>query len=457
MPRPTLKLPGKPAASDAADGPRARPRKPLRGNSALAKHAASWRSEQPPAAAATPRASAGKANREAGKVPPVKGGPAAASAPARNKTGKELPATSTQPVKGVATAAPANSAPSDRQSERRIVEHPREDAREPAADGRVAAGRPVRSSTRSYPPRGIARSTGARAAPPAPQRPAAAGVVRTATQDGPPAARPAEPLPTRRQPEVANVSNGMPRGLAKESPRLSKLVSQLAQCSRREADEWIENGWVSVDGVAVNRLGARVSPKARIMIKEVARKQAAESVTIVFHQPREEANAAIEKGRPAVAASIRADNRWCEDNTAYSFQASHLRGLALAGKLDGDEGGMLAFTQEGSVARRLTGRDSRLEKEYHVRVEGELAADGLELLRHGLSLDNVKLPKIQVSWLSEQQMRFVMHDARPGQIRRMCELVGLQVTDIKRVRIGSVSLGKLPPGQWRYLRDDERF
>ena len=154
---------------------------------------------------------------------------------------------------------------------------------------------------------------------------------------------------------------------------------------------------------------------------------------------------------------IRADNRWSDDPTPLTFQASHLRGLAQAGKLEADEGGMLAFTQEGSVARRLSGGDSRLEKEYHVRVEGELAADGLDLLRHGLSLDNVKLPRAQVSWLSDQQMRFVLLAGKKGQIQRMCELVGLQVTDIKRVRIGSVSLGKLPPGQWRYLREDERF
>ncbi|MCB1943714.1 MAG: pseudouridine synthase, partial [Candidatus Accumulibacter sp.] len=90
-------------------------------------------------------------------------------------------------------------------------------------------------------------------------------------------------------------------------------------------------------------------------------------------------------------------------------------------------------------------------------VEGELAPGGLDLLRHGLSLDNVKLQRAQVSWLSDQQLRFVMIDVKKGLIRRMCALVGLQATDLKRVRIGSVSLGRLPPGQWRYLREDERF
>ena len=118
---------------------------------------------------------------------------------------------------------------------------------------------------------------------------------------------------------------------------------------------------------------------------------------------------------------------------------------------------MLVFTQEGSVARRITGDDTRLEKEYMVRVEGELSPEGMKLLNHGLELDAVKLKRTQVSWQNEQQLRFVVHESRKQQIQRMCELVGLRVTGIKRIRIGSVSLGKLPAGQWRYLRENERF
>jgi 23S rRNA pseudouridine2604 synthase len=182
-------------------------------------------------------------------------------------------------------------------------------------------------------------------------------------------------------------------------------------------------------------------------------KHPSESVTILFNKPCHPVAAEDDHA----VALIRPDKHWAEDSSTFRFQATHLRGLALAGKLDADEGGMLVFTQEGSVARRLTGGDARLEKEYHVRVEGELSADGLERLRHGLSLDKVKLLRAQVSWLSEQQLRFVLHENRKRQIQGMCEQVGLRVTEIKRVRIGSVSLGKLAAGQWRYLRADERF
>ena len=146
-----------------------------------------------------------------------------------------------------------------------------------------------------------------------------------------------------------------------------------------------------------------------------------------------------------------------EDDTSFTFKATHLRGLALAGKLDSESTGMLVFTQEGSVARRIIGDDTRLEKEYMVRVEGELSPDDLKRLNIGLVLDDIKLKRAQVSWQNEQQLRFVLHESKKRQIQRMCELVGLRVTSIKRIRIGSVSLGKLPPGQWRYLRENERF
>ena len=115
------------------------------------------------------------------------------------------------------------------------------------------------------------------------------------------------------------------------------------------------------------------------------------------------------------------------------------------------------FTQDGRIARALIGDDSTIEKEYHVRVEGTLDAAGLKLLNHGLSLDGVALRPAKVSWLNEDQLRFVLREGKKRQIRRMCELVGLKVVGLKRVRIGRVMLGHLPPGQWRYLGPNEAF
>ena len=140
-----------------------------------------------------------------------------------------------------------------------------------------------------------------------------------------------------------------------------------------------------------------------------------------------------------------------------AFDPAHLRGLAPAGRLDIDSQGLLVLTQDGRIARQLIGDDSSLEKEYLVRVEGRLSAGGLALLNHGLALDGQALRPAQVQWQNEDQLHFILREGRKRQIRRMCEQVGLKVVGLKRVRMGRVVLGDLPVGQWRYLRDGERF
>src|SRR5436190_8470042 len=242
-----------------------------------------------------------------------------------------------------------------------------------------------------------------------------------------------------------------------DDPRLSKRMSELGLCSRREADEWIENGWVTVDGKVVDTLGVRVSPFARIEISKAAAKHQTEQVTILHHKPIGYVSGQAEDGHTPASALITPQNRWADDPSQTTFKPSHLRGLAPAGRLDIDSTGLLVFTQDGRVAKRLIGNHSDVEKEYLVRVEGKLDDAGMKLLQHGLELDGVKLKPAKVSWQNEDQLRFVLREVRKRQIRRMCELVGLIVTGLKRVRTGSVSLGPLPVGQWRYLRRDEKF
>jgi 23S rRNA pseudouridine2604 synthase len=115
------------------------------------------------------------------------------------------------------------------------------------------------------------------------------------------------------------------------------------------------------------------------------------------------------------------------------------------------------LTQDGRIAKQLIGQDSSVEKEYLVRVEGSLSDEGMLRLQHGLSLDGVTLKPARVSWQNEDQLRFGLREGRKRQIRRMCEIVGLTVTGLKRIRTGRVMLGSLPVGQWRYLRPDEGF
>jgi 23S rRNA pseudouridine2604 synthase len=234
-------------------------------------------------------------------------------------------------------------------------------------------------------------------------------------------------------------------------------MSELGLCSRREADEWIENGWVTVDGGVVSTLGTRVAAEARIEIDPAARRHQGEQVTILVNKPVGYVSGQAEDGYQPASVLIRPENRWAEDRAPITFKPSHLRGLAPAGRLDIDSTGLIVFTQDGRVARRLIGRESEVEKEYLVRVEGSLSPEGMQRLQHGLELDGVKLKPARVSWQNEHQLRFVLREGRKRQIRRMCELVGLVVTGLKRVRTGSVVLGKLPAGKWRYLRADEKF
>jgi 23S rRNA pseudouridine2604 synthase len=234
-------------------------------------------------------------------------------------------------------------------------------------------------------------------------------------------------------------------------------MSELGLCSRREADEWIENGWVRVEGKVVTQLGVRVPPGAHIEIDPAAAKHQSEQVTIVLNKPVGYVSGQPEDGHQSAVVLIKPENRWAEDPSRTKFRPGHLRGLAPAGRLDIDSTGLLVFTQDGRVARRLIGADSEVEKEYLVRVEGKLSDEGLAKLRHGLELDGVKLKPAKVSWSNEDQLRFVLREGRKRQIRRMCEMVGLVVTGLKRVRSGGVPLGALPVGQWRYLRRDEKF
>jgi 23S rRNA pseudouridine2604 synthase len=243
-----------------------------------------------------------------------------------------------------------------------------------------------------------------------------------------------------------------------EAVRLSKRMAELGIASRREADEWIARGWVRVDGEVVDQLGSRVLPSQRITVDERARGQQADRVTVLIHKPMGFVSGQAEDGYQPASVLFAPQNQWREDRSGRRFHPSQHKGLAPAGRLDIDSTGLLVLTQDGRIARQLIGDDSPIEKEYLVRVAGgPLAERDLARLNHGLSLDGVPLRPAQVGWLNRDQLRFVLREGRKRQIRRMCDAVGLKVLGLKRVRIGGVSLGHLPAGQWRFLRADEGF
>ena len=242
-----------------------------------------------------------------------------------------------------------------------------------------------------------------------------------------------------------------------EKVRVSKLMSEQGLCSRREADSYIERGWVFVDGKRVTELGTRIDPACKITLDKAAQTSQRARVTVLLHKPIGYVSGQAEDGyRPAVTL-IGAQSRYRGDRSPQRFTPLHLKGLAPAGRLDIDSQGLLVLTQDGRIAKQLIGEHSAIDKEYLVRVRGALSKAGLALLNHGLSLDGEALRPAEVRWLNQDQLRFILRQGKKRQIRRMCELVGLSVVGLKRIRIGKVTLGDLPLGQWRYLREDEVF
>lgn len=244
--------------------------------------------------------------------------------------------------------------------------------------------------------------------------------------------------------------------MSQEPVRLSKLMAERGFCSRREADELIAKGWVKVDGKIVSQLGTKVLPDVKIELIEQARVKLDRLVTILVNKPIGYVSGQPENNyEPAVRLITPENQEW--EPGAPKLDRQHFEGLAPAGRLDIDSQGLLVFTQNGQVAKHLIGAESEIDKEYLVRVEGRLPAEGLKLLNHGLELDGVKLRPAKVSWQNQDQLKFILREGRKRQIRRMCELVGLRVVGLKRVRIGKVMLGHLPEGKWRFLKPGEMF
>ena len=231
--------------------------------------------------------------------------------------------------------------------------------------------------------------------------------------------------------------------------RLAKRLAESVPCSRREAELYIAGGWVTVDGQVVEE-PQFMGSQQRVELDPEASLTPVEPATILFHlMPGMDANAAQQL--------ICADTRAVDDPSGIHLLKQHFVRLTEGIPLENNASGLLVFTQDWRVARKLKDDAATLEQEYVVEVAGELPADGLKLLNHGLSFNGRALPPVKVSWQNETRLRFALKGVQPGQIAHMCKSVGLQVLAMKRLRIGRVSMAKLPPGQWRYLMPHERF
>ena len=229
--------------------------------------------------------------------------------------------------------------------------------------------------------------------------------------------------------------------------RLAKRVAELIPCSRSEAEQYIAGGWVSVDGVVVEEPQFRVAHQ-RVAISPDASLLGLGEVTLLLHKPA---------GHEALLLPTHHVNN---DRSGIRALKKHLTSSELLTPLALPASGLVVFTQDWRVARKLREDSATLEHEVLVDVSGEIKPGGLDRLNrvdHGFTFNGALLSAAKVSFQSEARLRFALKGERPGQVAFMCESVGLQVTAMKRLRIGRVPLSDLPVGQWRYLTAHERF
>lgn len=234
-----------------------------------------------------------------------------------------------------------------------------------------------------------------------------------------------------------------------EAQRVNKWLASEGVCSRREAEDLIAKGLVRIDGERVDGPGHKIAPGQTI---EVGEARARPQISVVINKPVGIVSAQPEGDQiPAARLLTRANLIGKPTN----MPTKRTR-LAPLGRLDQDSHGLLLLSEDGVLAKAVIGPESKLDKEYLVRVDGRINDKKLALLRHGLRLDGHQLKAANVSEVEPQRLHFVLLEGRNRQIRRMCELVELEVTDLLRVRIGPLSLGDLPEGNWRPLTSEER-
>lgn len=238
-----------------------------------------------------------------------------------------------------------------------------------------------------------------------------------------------------------------------ESIRLAKRIAEMESCSRSEAEQYIQGGWVTVDGQIVEEPGFRVQNQ-KIELMPQASLAPIDPITILLHKP-----AGIDTFADPSAAMplITADTLATDDRSGNRFLKRHLTGLTQTDHLEINSSGLQVLTQDWRVARKLIDDAAKIEQEYIVDVSGELSPEALALLNHGLTFSGKALPPCKVSWQNEKRLRFALKGAQRGQIETMCEKVGLKVSAIKRIRIGRIPMASLAVGQWRYLLGYERF
>ncbi|MBW8733887.1 MAG: rRNA pseudouridine synthase [Asticcacaulis sp.] len=237
-----------------------------------------------------------------------------------------------------------------------------------------------------------------------------------------------------------------------EPVRVNKWLAQTGVCSRREADALIEQGLVRIDGERFTDAGRKIEPGQVLTLDQDGAEQLDARLTVIYHKPIGIVSGQPEPGETPAVRMIRRANVY----GPADVYPDHESKLAPIGRLDKDSRGLLVLSEDGVLAKAIIGPESELEKEYHVWVRGPIFEEKLKWLRHGLELDGRQLRPAVVEQTGEQSLKFILKEGRNRQIRRMCDMCELRVIDLYRDRIGPITIGDLPEGQWRLMTPDER-
>lgn len=235
--------------------------------------------------------------------------------------------------------------------------------------------------------------------------------------------------------------------------RLSKRLAEQLGCSRREAELYIEGGWVSVDGQIIEAPYFKVDDQ-QIELLPGAVAAEVPPVTLLLHKPAGQPTATDPASTQVQLAKA---SHWSGDDARFSPRDRHLARQTALLALEPDASGLVVFSQQREMIRKLADPRDRLEQEYIVEVAGEPEEGGLALLAKGIGHRGRVLPKAKASWQNETRLRIVLKAPQAGDLRQLCEAIGVQMLSCKRIRIGRLSMAKLPIGEWRFLGEHERF
>ncbi|MDP3740523.1 MAG: pseudouridine synthase [Hyphomonadaceae bacterium] len=236
-----------------------------------------------------------------------------------------------------------------------------------------------------------------------------------------------------------------------EPSRVNKWLAQAGVCSRREAEALIAAGQVYIDGKLVEDVGRKIAPGETLTLNDRAEGRLSAQVSVVINKPVGIVSAQPEGDQIPAARLLQAGMQ-----VGKGIVPSSRASLPPLGRLDQDSHGLLILSEDGVLAKAIIGPESLVDKEYLVAVKGRINREKITKLRHGLELDGRQLKPAKVTLEQDDRLRFVLVEGRNRQIRRMCELVELEVTDLLRVRIGPLKLGDLPEGKWRHMTGEER-